>query len=127
MEIKDVKDGYARNFLLPRKLAVLADAEALAKRAEIESREKKIEVTAHENLKKLENLVLEFIVKSGSHGEVFESVNSEKISKDYDEKGFKDFRIVLAKPLKSLGQHEAEVDFGRGVKGKVKVILTVPR
>ena len=104
-EVKEVADGYARNFLIRRGLAKPA-TEKLIKWAE-EQRKLAIE-KAQEQLKKVQKLAsqldgqeVEFIVKFGKQGELFESITQMKIAKQLKEMGFdiKKTQIELKKPI----------------------------
>ena len=126
-EIVKVADGYGRNFLLPRKLALQA---TLANKAVIETmktsaarRSASEKVQAEELAAKLEPLVLSFTRKSGEAGHLFGSVTSADIAADLAAKGFEVDRrkIVLNEPLKSLGDHTVAIKLHREVTAHVKV------
>ncbi len=126
-EIKDLKEGYVRNYLLPKKLVLIYNAENLKK---IENLKKKIEENRKEKLELIEkekeilkDLVLTFKIKVGEHEEVFGSVNKKEIEKALEEKGIKNFKVNLEKPLKALGIHEVEVNLGENQKVNLKVEL----
>ena len=126
-DIVKVADGYGRNFLLPRKLALQA---TLANKAVIETmktsaarRSASEKVQAEELAAKLEPLVLIFTRKSGEAGHLFGSVTSADIAADLAAKGFEVDRrkIVLNEPLKSLGDHTVAIKLQREVTAHVKV------
>jgi len=126
-DIVKVADGYGRNFLLPRKLALQA---TLANKAVIETmktsaarRSASEKVQAEELAAKLEPLVLIFTRKSGEAGHLFGSVTSADIAADLAAKGFEVDRrkIVLNEPLKSLGDHTVAIKLHREVTAHVKV------
>ena len=126
-DIVKVADGYGRNFLLPRKLALQA---TLANKAVIETmktsaarRSASEKVQADELAAKLEPLVLSFTRKSGEAGHLFGSVTSADIAGDLAAKGFEIDRrkIVLNEPLKSLGDHTVAIKLHREVTAHVKV------
>jgi large subunit ribosomal protein L9 len=73
-----------------------------------------------EAAKKLESEKIIFELKAGEKGEVFGSVTKDDIFKKIS---IKDAEIKLAKPIKSLGEHEVEIDLSRGIKAKVKVLV----
>lgn len=122
-DIKEVSDGYARNFLIARKLAVPADASALKLKAEMEKQEQELVARYSAAASKLKNEILEFPVRSGSKGEVFGSVTAADIKKALEAKGFSDFTVELDQSLRFLGEREVEIAFGKGIRGKVKVKL----
>ena len=126
-DVVKVADGYGRNFLLPRKLALQA---TLANKAVIETmrtasarRSASEKVQAEELVAKLEPLVLSFTRKSGEAGHLFGSVTSADIAGDLAAKGFEIDRrkIVLNEPLKSLGDHTVTIKLHREVTAHVKV------
>ncbi|MDO8466767.1 MAG: 50S ribosomal protein L9 [bacterium] len=122
-DIKEVSDGYARNFLLARKLAVPADATALKIKASAEKKEQELLAKYSAEVVRLKSEVLEFPVRSGSKGEVFGSVTVADIKKALEAKGFSDCEVELEQSLRFLGEREVEVVFGKGIRGKVKVKL----
>jgi len=128
-EIKEVAEGYARNFLFPKKLAKPA-TEANLKW--LEKKLKKLEEKAEEELKKVQNLAseidgLEIVipVKVGEDGQLFESITSQKILEKLKEEGFelKKKQIVLEKPIKELGEFPVKVKFPHNLEAEIKVIV----
>ncbi len=126
-DVVKVADGYGRNFLLPRKLALQA---TLANKAVIDqmksaaARRSATEKTqAEELVAKLEPLVLTFTRKSGENGQLFGSVTSSDIAGELENKGFEIDRrkIHLAEPLKALGNYEVAVKLHREVTAHIKV------
>jgi len=126
-DVVKVADGYGRNFLLPRKLALQA---TLANKAVIEqmktaaARRSATEKTqAEELVSKLEPLVLSFTRKSGESGQLFGSVTSVDIASELATKGFEVDRrkIQLDEPLKSLGDFDVAIKLHREVTAHVKV------
>ncbi len=130
-EVKDVADGYARNFLIRRGLAKAATNDAVAELKTITvSHEKHIE-SLRAKLRGVEDATtktpLLFKLKAGEHDEVFGSVTIkeivEKLRKDYPALHGEEFDVTVEHPLKSLGEHEVEIDFGGGVTGKAKILI----
>jgi large subunit ribosomal protein L9 len=126
-DVVKVADGYGRNFLLPRKLALQA---TLANKAVIETmktasarRSASEKVQAEGLVAKLEPLVLSFTRKSGEAGHLFGSVTSADIAGDLAAKGFEIDRrkIVLNEPLKSVGDFSVAIRLHREVTAHVKV------
>lgn len=124
-EIKNVNDGYARNFLFPGKLAVLADDRALKMKLEAEKQEKTLVASYRSLAEKLGKQNLEFFMKTGDKNEVFGSVKKEDIRNSLLKLGLinKDAKILLPMPLKDLGEHKVEINFGKGISGVIKIIL----
>jgi large subunit ribosomal protein L9 len=126
-DVVKVRDGYARNFLLPRGLAVSATssekkqlAETMKQRAH---KEAKIKDEATKMADGLENKTLKIGAKAGEAGKIFGSVNTIQIADAIRELGFEvDRKNIKLKgeAIKSLGKYEAEVVFHRDV------IRTIP-
>ena len=126
-DLVKVADGYARNFLLPRKLALQATS---ANKAVVEqmknaaARRSATEKALAEALAvKLEPIVLDFTRKSGEAGHLFGSVTSVDIAAELANQGFEvDHRkIQLAEPLKSLGDFTVAIKLHREVTAHVQV------
>jgi large subunit ribosomal protein L9 len=126
-EVVKVADGYGRNYLLPRKLAMQATA---ANKAIIEQmkaaaarRSASEKAQAQELVVKLEPVVVSFTRKSGEHGHLFGSVTSADIAAGLAEQGFELDRrkIQLAEPLKSTGEYTVAIRLHREVTAHVKV------
>lgn len=125
-DVKTVADGYARNFLLPKNLAVAATSQALRaleseKKILVERREKKI-LELKKKAELIKNLTLEFKLKTGEKNEVFGSITKKDIESKLKEKGFIAEKIYLEKVIKNPGESRIEIDLGEGVKAEVKVI-----
>jgi large subunit ribosomal protein L9 len=126
-DVVKVADGYGRNFLLPRKLALQA---TLANKAVIETmkssaarRSASEKIQAEALLAKLEPLGLTFTRKSGDSGQLFGSVTSADIAADLAAKGFEVDRrkIVLNEPLKTVGDFNVAIKLHREVTAHLKV------
>jgi large subunit ribosomal protein L9 len=126
-DVVKVADGYGRNFLLPRKLAMQATEankvvieqmkNSAARRSATEKAQAELLVA------KLEPVVLSFTRKSGEAGHLFGSVTSADIAADLATQGFEVDRrkIQLAEPLKSLGEFTVAIKLHREVTAHVKV------
>jgi large subunit ribosomal protein L9 len=125
-EIKDVSDGYGRNFLLKNKLAKLATERELLsveKRKEAEAVQKQKEVAVEKELaQKIKSLQLEIKMKVGEKEELFESVNAQKIAEKMQEEGYEinEKNIIMEESLKKLGEHEVEIKLKHGEKTSLK-------
>jgi len=129
-ETVKVAPGYARNFLIPRKLAVQADT-ASAKQIEhemrlIRKREEKRNAEMASVAKKLEAVTVEFKMRAGEGEKLYGSVTSAHIAEKLAELGFEISRkhIQLPEPIKSLGMHQVPVKFRGGMTGSLKVWVT---
>ena len=126
-DVVKVADGYGRNFLLPRKLALQA---TLANKAVIEQmkaaaarRSAEEKVQAQALVAKLEPLTLSFTRKSGENGQLFGSVTTADIAGELAAKGFDLDRrkIQLSEPIKSLGNFTVSIKLHREVAAHVAV------
>ncbi len=126
-DVVKVADGYGRNFLLPRKLALQATAANKAVIEQMKSaaarRSATEKVQAEQLLAQLEPVVLTFTRKSGENGQLFGSVTSADVAAELAAKGFDIDRrkIVLGDAIKALGSHDVAVKLHREVTAHVKV------
>ena len=127
-EIINANDGYARNFLLPKKLAVEANNQNLAKlKSKQESTEHKKmteKQEAEELSKKLEKIILKIQVKAGENGKIFGGVTAKEIADQLQSQhNFKvdKKKIDLKETIKTLGVHNVEIKLFEGVIGKLRI------
>jgi len=125
--VVDVKDGYARNYLIPRGIAYPADAgsmRALEEEKRQQSRRTSRELHSSEKLAhELEKISLTLKMKVGEDEKLFGSVTSQMIAEALKEKGFEvDKRVIeLEEPIKALGIYTVDVKLHQTVTGKLKV------
>jgi large subunit ribosomal protein L9 len=129
-DIKDVSDGYARNFLFPNKLAEAASPEAIKKlesmKAAHEKEDKETLAQLEAVARKINETKIEFEVKTDKSGAVFGSVNKESILKALREHkliGTERIDIDLKYPIKELGEYAVPIDLRKGVVAKLGVIV----
>jgi large subunit ribosomal protein L9 len=126
-ELVNVKDGYGRNFLLPRKLAVLASEQNKRQleheRAVIVARQAKLRAGAEASAKSLSGVAVKIARKVGEQDKLFGSVTALDIAEALAAaKQTVDRRAIhLPEPIKALGSYEVEVRLHRDVIAKVKV------
>ncbi len=127
-DLVNSKDGYARNFLFPKNLAVEANVENLKKWEERKKDEaKKIQQeieAANEMKERLENLTVTLKVKTGSQGRLFGSITALDIANNLKEQHGIDIdkrKIELKENIKSLGEFEAEVKLYQDIVAKLKI------
>ena len=129
-QMVEVSDGYARNFLLPKKLAVQASADNMntmkrqsAAKAAQEAEEKR---QAQEIAKMLEACVVKITAKAGQGGRLFGSVTSQEISDglkaQYNVEIPKN-KIVQDEPIKSFGSYQLKVKLGYEISGTLYVVV----
>ena len=120
-EMKEVSDGYARNYLLPRKLASEATADALNA---IKLKEKAL---AEENAKRLSGVMVRIQAKAGQGGRLFGAVTSQEISDALRAQHgieIEKNKIVQAEPIKQFGTYEVKAKLGYEVSGTINLIVT---
>ncbi len=128
--VHDVADGYGRNFLLPRNLAVLADernSHRLAHQTrQAAQRQAKVLAGAKELGAKISALSLSIKRKAGDEDKLFGSVTNQDIAAALGEQGITVERrsIVLADPIRAIGVYQVLVKVHRDVEASVKVYVT---
>jgi large subunit ribosomal protein L9 len=126
-DLKDVKDGYARNFLLPTGKAVVADKGTLANwerhREQRDERDRAERSAAEAVAEKLRDLRLEVPVKAGERGRLFGAVTSHQIVALINGEGIELDRHALhmREPIKALGDYKVDVRLMPGVEAVVSV------
>ena len=130
-EIKEVSDGYARNYLLPRKLAAEATSDALnaikLKEKAKAAQAAKEKALALENAKKLESIVVKVPAKAGAGGKLFGSVTTKEISDELmkqHEIAIDKKDIVQSDPIKNFGTYSVKCKLGYEVNGTINVVVT---
>lgn len=127
-QIINANDGYARNYLFPKNLAVPADKgnmNNLQAKQSSEAHRKELEKqAAKETAKKIENILLKLPVKSGENGKVFGSVTAKEIAESLEKQysiTVDKKKIALAEPIKVLGTFTIEIKLYDGVVAKLKI------
>ena len=123
----NVKNGYARNFLIPKKLALFANdqnmksIESMIRQQEMKNAKERSNL---ESLAKvIDKVTLKFELKAGEEGKLFGSVTSQMIS---DELAKQDLtvdkkEIILEDPIKELGKHKVDVSLGENLSASIQV------
>ena len=128
-EVKDVADGYAQNYLFPRKLAIEATAGALRKAQQEKSSHDAKAARAHSDAedlaKRLSEITLIFKLKAGEQGKTFGSVTPKEIAEELKRQAKVDIdkTMVVANPIKTLGAHKVEVRLLNDVRAQVTVAV----
>ncbi len=127
-DIKDVKNGYGRNFLIKNQLAEILTPQ-VARRLEMEKeREEKtamdLKNQALASKEKLEKLKLVLKTKIGESGQTFGSVTPIKILAELEKNGIKlKKEQLLSKPIKTLGEHEIKIKLPQGIEAELKIVI----
>lgn len=129
-ELKEVSDGYARNYLIPRKLAAEATVDninALKQKEKAKARQMELDrAQAVENAKKLEGLQVIVRAKAGEKGKLFGAVTSAEISKALKEQFDIDIeknKIVQGDPIKNFGAYTVKAKLGFEVSGTINLLV----
>lgn len=128
-EIKEVKDGYANNFLIKKGFAQKLTEESLGSYNRQKEEEKKLDVTKRNDANRLkEKLVkveLVFKVKTGKDDRVFGSISQKQIKDALTDKGYSIDKksIEIDHPISSLGYHDVKINLYKGIFVKIKVKL----
>ena len=123
----EVRDGYARNYLLPKKLAVVASEKNIRQlehdRRVIAAHQAKMRASATAIAQKLEQVALTIARKVGDQDKLYGSVTALDIADALSEKGVRIDRraLVMPEPIKAIGQFEIDVRLHHDVTGKVKL------
>ena len=129
-EIKELKDGYAQNFLIKNGYAVSytkRSKEILDISNKNKEEREKEEIKRCNDLKeKLKSVNLKFKVKTGKNDQVFGSISTKQIASELDKLGYKidKKKIVLNSPISSLGFHEINIMLHKNVTATIRVELT---
>ena len=129
-QLVNVSDGYARNFLFPKKLAVEADNSAmneLKNREEAAAHHKKEEIAAAKSTaEKLEGKSVKIIAKAGASGRLFGSVTSKEIAAEIKKSlGVEiDRKKMSVADIKNFGEYTAEIKLYQGISAKITVVVS---
>jgi len=129
-QLIDVSDGYARNYLLPRKLAVEAGAQVLNEMKSKEAAKKHQEEVDLENAKKLKEKIesTQIVIKaaSGEGQKLYGAITSKDLAEKLAEAGIEvdKKKIVLNDPIKAYGNYTVDVKLHPSVVGKINLIVT---
>jgi len=128
-EVKEVKDGYARNFLIPKNLVKPATEQALKwleTRKEIEDEKAKEELKGFQEIaSSMDGLEVVIPVKIGEKGQLFEKITVQKISEKTKEMGFniKKEQVELNEPIEESGEFPVKIKFEHNLETEIKVIV----
>ena len=127
-EIKNVKDGYARNYLIPKGFAKLATDEVIKKWQEeqkIKEEELKKELAKFNELKeKIENTKLIIKHKLGANGHLYGAITNKEVAEHLKEKGIEiDKKHIDMKQIKAVGEYSVDIKLGHGIHAKLDLVV----
>jgi large subunit ribosomal protein L9 len=126
-DLVKVSDGYARNFLIPRRLAMMATEKRVKEFKHLqgvaEAKKKKAVAGAKKIADKISGVTVTIKSQAGENDKLFGSVTNSDIARELDKAGFKVERrdIHIEEPIKVLGQYRVKVKITTGVEAEVKV------
>ena len=129
-EVKEVTNGYARNFLIPNGMVKLATKQALIwleTQKEIEKKRIEKELKKNQELATaIDKQEVVIAVKVGEEEQLFESITAQKISGKLKELGFevKKSQIEISEPIKELGEFPIKIKFEHNLEAEIRVIVT---
>ena len=129
-QLVNVSDGYARNFLFPKKLAIEADNTALNElknREEAQAHHKQEEINAAKaTAQKLEGKSVKIVAKAGTGGRLFGSVTSKEIALEIKKSlGIEiDRKKMTVADIKNFGEYTAEIKLYQGITAKITVVVS---
>lgn len=128
-DVKEVANGYARNFLIPGGYVEVATKSAVERAEKVKIEKEKV---AKEGLKgieeiaeKLESVSIIIKAKADDSGKLYAAIKSKEIFKSLNDKGFKisEDRIVIEKPIKELGDYEVIINLDHGLEVRIGVVI----
>ena len=130
-QLVEVSEGYARNFLLPRKLAIAATTDAIntlnLKEKARKAEEARMKAEAQEIAEKLKECTVKLTAKAGNGGRLFGAVTTKEISEGLKKQFDIDIpkqKLVLDEPIKAFGGYQVKAKLGFEINGIVKVSVT---
>lgn len=129
-EIINANDGYARNFLFPKKMALEATKDNLLKLQDKKNsvqHKKNLEIEENKKIaEKINKIELKLAVKAGENGKIFGGVTSKEIAEELKNKHQIEVdkkKIVLKETIKTIGRFNVEIKFGDNVNAKLMLII----
>ncbi len=132
-EVKDIPKGYARNFLIPKNMVVLAtesEIEKTEQELELEAQQAEEElIRSQEMAQKVDGLELEISTKVGEDGKLFGAINETTISSKLKEMGFKIEKeeIKLEEPIKEIGEYDVRLELPHNLEISIKIIVSAEK
>ena len=127
-EIKEAKDGYARNYLIPKRFAKLATKEAI-REWELEQKRKEEELKKEIAIlnifkQKIESVKLIIKHKLGANGHLYGAITNKEVAEKLKEKGIEiDKKQIDMKQIKAVGEYEVDIKLGHGIHAKLNLAV----
>jgi large subunit ribosomal protein L9 len=128
-EIKEVNNGYAKNFLFPQKLAAIATSQMI-KQAEANAQKQeelkaKAVLEAEKTAREIKDKRFIIKMKTGDEGQLFEAVSIKKISEKISENGFTidEKQIEIGEPIKKIGEFKVKINFNKNLTSFINVVV----
>lgn len=128
-DVREVSDGYARNFLLPGGFVKIATKDAVSRAEENRSQREELALKAleiaKENAKKIEGISVTIKAKSDPSQKLYAAVKAEAIAEAVSAKGFEITKemVTIENPIKSLGDFEVIINLDHGLESKISVTV----
>lgn len=128
-DVKEVANGYARNFLIPGGYVEVATKSAVERAEKIKIEKEKVAKEGlkgiEEIAKKLESVSIIIKAKADDSGKLYAAIKSKEIFKSLNDKGFKisEDKIVIEKPIKELGDYEVIINLDHGLEVRIGVVI----
>lgn len=129
-EVKDVPAGFARNFLIPKGLVIIASEENMKKLEDEKQKDEEKSAKELEQMEKqasqLDGMEVVIDVAVGKEGQLFQSINKQKISEQLKEMGFEVDKnhVDLKTPIKEVGEFPVKIKFEHNLEAEIKVIIS---
>lgn len=121
--VVNVSDGHATNFLIPKKLAIIANPQAIKNQEQAE-KNLQLQLKKFQDFsRKIKKETIEFKVKTGSKGEIFSPIADENIKQTLAKMGYTDFSLKTPS-LKNLGKHHLKVSFPHGIVSEIIINIS---
>ncbi|MEI6587536.1 MAG: 50S ribosomal protein L9 [Candidatus Moraniibacteriota bacterium] len=125
-ELKNVAEGYARNFLFAKKLAATATKEAIERVETLRKKEKIAELESLEKTKKLASELKDKLIEikaKGKEGKLFGSISTKDVVKELGTLGFdiSEKSVIMPTHIKEIGEYEIKINLAQGIEAKIKL------
>ena len=125
-ELKNVAEGYARNFLFAKKLAATATKEAIERVETLQKKEKIAELESLEKTKKLASELKDKLIEikaKGKEGKLFGSISTKDVVKELGTLGFdiSEKSVIMPTHIKEIGEYEIKINLAQGIEAKIKL------